>query len=177
MLQAEITQNRFYTDSLREENNRLESELTSLRTSNTTLHSLLSKEKQIRHNFQEENLKLSQHISTLQLDFEREKLEKMKLQEKVEKYEAGGSSGMRKIHSMNDFEAGQQKFGSSSDFDETDTLRTRITALSQSLLEKQNYINALSADKQLLQLRIERLQSKLEEMNQEIGRASCRERV
>ena len=48
--------------------------------------------------------------------------------------------------------------------DERDNLKTRIKALTQSLLEKQGLINNISADKQLLQIRVERLQAQIQEM-------------
>lgn len=132
----------------------------------------------MRHNHQEENLQLSQQISTLQLDFERIRIEKIKLEEKLENSLKSGNnnnSSIRKSSSFNDFEttSSQQQQtliygGAGHDFDETENLRTRITALSQSVLEKQNLINSLSSDKQLLQIRVERLQTRMQEMNQEV---------
>jgi len=47
--------------------------------------------------------------------------------------------------------------------DSEETLRMRITALTQSLLEKQGLINNLSSDKQLLQINVERLQEQLQQ--------------
>jgi hypothetical protein len=129
---------------------------------------MLSNEKQKVNSIQEENLQLSQAMSSLQLDFEREKIEKKKLQEKYD-FQLSRGDSMTRSSSSTDFHSNvrQSPDPFSSRFynegtNETEQLRTRIAALSQSLLEKQSLINGLSADKQLMQINVERLQAQIQ---------------
>ncbi|CAG7692602.1 unnamed protein product, partial [Allacma fusca] len=181
LLHGEISQSRSLCDSLKDENRRLESDLQSLRSNLLELQEICSRDRNISHSIQEENLQLSQKVSSLQLEVEREKSEKRKLDEKVQKLandnELGFSIATRSSSgSTNDFTKASSlsrmnmspvpSLGSmsSDNFDERENLKTRIKALSQSLMEKQSLINNISADKQLLQIRVERMQAQIQEL-------------
>ena len=168
LFQAEVSQSVSQIEGLKEENNRLENELLSLRSINFDLQSILTKERQRVRVAQEENLQLSQQVSSLQLDLERERIERKKLGEKEGRTP---SNPITRSSSSSDF----LQFQSSSrrqsplsfqekNAEEADQLRTRISALSQSLLDKQSLINGLSSDKQLLQIQIERLEAEIREI-------------
>jgi len=171
LLNAEISQSRSYIETLKDETLRLEAQIAHYRSKNNELQNLLSKEKQRLNATQEDNLHLSQTISTLQLDLEREKIDKKKLKEKYDiEMTRITSNKMSMSSSFTDYRGNSPDlFGHrvpDGNEEEIDQLRTRITALSQSLLEKQSLINGLSTDKQLLQINVERLHSQLQDMNQ-----------
>lgn len=164
LLNAEISQSRATSDSLREENNRLESELNSVRIMVSQLQRTLANEKENCCSLQEENLQCRQQVSVLQFELEKERSERRKLDELKLRNETEESQSARGSPFLD-----QKMSAASSNNDNDDNLRTRITALSQALLEKQSLINSISADKQLLQINVERLQDQIRQINNEVS--------
>jgi chromosome segregation ATPase len=162
LLNAEISQSRATVESLREEVRRLETDVTTNRSIVTQLQRQLTREKQSSSSLQEENLQQRQQVSVLQFELEKEKSEKRKLEETKSRYENDEATQSARVS--------PDPRHSASNYSENDeNLRTRITALSQALLEKQSLVNNLSADKQLLQIKAERLQEEMRRMGNEIS--------
>lgn len=161
LLNAEISQCRSTTDSIREETLRLESELSSTRSLVSQLQKQLSDEKSLSSTLQDENLQLRQQHSSSQYELDLEKSERRKLEEWKTQRDADENTYQGQI-------AGRISPTDSRKYnnyggDSEETLRMRITALTQSLLEKQGLINNLSSDKQLLQINVERLQEQIQQ--------------
>jgi hypothetical protein len=140
----------------------------------TQLQKQLSDEKSLSSTLQDENLLLRQQFSGLSYELDLEKSERRKLEEwkTQQQREAADENSQNNYHGrMSPIADGyssrkynNNNFGGG---DSEETLRMRITALTQSLLEKQGLINNLSSDKQLLQINVERLQGQLQQAGTE----------
>jgi len=154
LLEAEIQQTRLTLDSLRDEIRRLEADSSKNRKSISQLQDQLNSEKNINHSLQEDNLRLSQQVSSIRFDMEREISDRRKIEEKL-----------AKALSCTKENVNQSSCGNSTgESNEITKLKTRISALSQSLLEKQGLVNRLSSEKQLVDIQVERLQNHVKQL-------------
>lgn len=160
LLQADLSQTRAVVDSLKEDNIRLEKEVNTLRCFTEDLGVQLKREKETVSQLQSENLQVCQQLQSVQFELERERNERKKLQELVAQYKRPTGSS----HTIDSNVTNGSVFGVNNSLEkELSKLKTRISALSQSLYEKQSLINDLSTDKQLLQIQVERLKNDLKE--------------
>ena len=179
-------------------------EIQQVRSNLAEVQENCSKERAINHKIEEENLQHSQKISSLKLELERERSEKRKLLDdrQILMKKTGSESDLNshqhhQQHQQLQFASSRgspvefPSIGSSSNnnrtlspsitldtnphVDERENLKTRIKALSHTLMEKQSLINNISADKQMLQIRVERLQQQVQEMmaNDSSSHNSC----
>ncbi|XP_021946169.1 golgin subfamily A member 5 [Folsomia candida] len=167
LLNAEISQCRSSSDSIREDTQRLESELLSLRSLMVQLQKQLYDEKSMSSTLQDENLLLRQQLSGACYELDLEKSERRKLEEWKAQQAEECQSFNNGRNSPNMASDTARKYNNNFGGDNEETLRMRITALTQSLLEKQGLINSLSSDKQLLQINVERLQDQLHQVGNE----------
>lgn len=168
LLQADISQTRALVASLKDDNIRLEKEVSTLRCFAEDLGSQLKMEKDSGAMLQSENLQVCQQLTSLQFEMEREKNERRKYEELVANYKQSSSSSRNSSnHSFDRTSINGHAGGSIIDDMEVSKLKTRISALSQSLYEKQSLINDISTDKQLLQIEVERLKNDLRESRAE----------
>lgn len=136
----------------------MEKEIGTLRYYSEDLSNHLKKEKEVVGTLQNENLQVCQQLTSLQFELEREKNEKRKSQELVTQYKNQMQSAQSKVYDSSINQNGCLSDGKDK---ELQKLKTRLNALSQSLLEKQSLINDISTDKQLLQIEVERLKNEL----------------
>lgn len=147
---------------------RLEKEVSTLRCFTEDLGSQLKMEKNSGAMLQTENLQVCQQLTSLQFEMEREKNEKRKYEDLVANYKQASSSRNSSNHSFDRMSNNNGNAGGNSIDDmEVSKLKTRVSALSQSLYEKQSLINDISTDKQLLQIEVERLKNDLRESRAE----------
>jgi len=161
LLNAEISQSRATVESLKDEVRRLESDIVTNRSLVSQLQRQLTNEKRTSSTLQEEALQLRQQVSVLQFEVEKERNDSRKLTESLNRK----NDEMNRSPRATPFP--DQRHTSTGQPDSEDNLRMRITALSQTLLEKQSLINNLSADKQLLQIKVERLQDEMRQLGNE----------
>ncbi|CAL8111461.1 unnamed protein product [Orchesella dallaii] len=154
LLQADLSQTRTAIESLKDDNVRLEKEVSTLRYFTEDLSAQLQREKENVGSLQSENLQVCQQLTSLQFQLEREKNERKRCEEQVAKY---------KESNVNSTDSNGQNGYLNNSYHEKELskLKTRVTALSQSLYEKQSLINDLSTDKQLFQIEVERLKNEL----------------